>query len=173
MSVLNTDFIALNRGGVAGDGSSGDYYVAPISDLLAIVDQLTISADTGQLLQSGVDGGVFLPVSVIKDNETTTALTYVAGTQTLSFTDEDGGVNDIDLSALTSDLRVDGASVDAAGVLTFTVNDAGVATDFTVDLSTYVNSVTDDQVAGTLTLGSAGATTVVQKTSWMSAPIAP
>ena len=174
MTALTTDFIPLNRAGTPGDGSSGNYYVARISDILALADA-NLSSDAGNLLSAGSDNGAYLPVSVIKTNETTTSLSYVAGTQTLTFTDEDGGVNNIDLSALTSDLKVGSATINGAGQLTFSVvdEDGNPNGDFSVDLSQYINGVTDDQTNGTLTLTSAGGNTVVQKTSWMSATLAP
>lgn len=173
MAVLNTDFVPINRGGTAGDGASGSYHVTTVADILALADQLIVSTDAGQVLSTGGDGGVLLTGATIKANETVTSTVYSAATQTLTYTDESGNANNMDLSALATDLRVDGASVSAGGVITFTVNDAGTATDFTLDLSTYVSSFADNQTAGTFTVGTGGSSTVVQKTSWMSATVAP
>ena len=72
-----------------------------------------------------------------------------------AFTDEDGGGTNFDLSALTTDVFVNGGVIYGAGQLVLSDNDGGTA-DIVVDLSAYINSVTDDQAAGTLPLASAG-----------------
>lgn len=226
MAVLSTDFFTINRGGTPGDGSSGTYYVAPISDLNAVI--VSVSTDTGNLITSGADGGSFLNQLTIQDNETTTALsqalatgvitftdedsgtqtanvrstdagnilttgtdggnlltqadvrsnetptslTYDAGTSTLTYTGEVGAPVNLDLSGLTTDIYVNNATIDANGIITFTDNDAGTP-DFTLDLSAFYNSLVDDQVNGNFVLSNGVGSTTVQKTAFMSLPIAP
>ncbi|MFK7942353.1 MAG: hypothetical protein AB8B85_05480 [Paracoccaceae bacterium] len=170
MAVQTTDYISVNRGGTPADGSSGTYYVDTIANVLALI--VEVSADAGNIITAGTDGGAFMNQAVIQANETTTTLAYNAGTTTLTFTDEDGAATNIDLSALTTDIYVTGASI-AAGVITFSDNDGGTP-DFTLDISGFINALTDNQAGGTLTLTTAGgANTVVQKTAWMSAAVAP
>ena len=226
MAILATDFIPLNRGGTPTDGSSGNYFVANVSDFLALTtitsmdagnligngtdggalftaadlqaNETTtgfsqaatsgvitytdedganhtanvISTDVGNIASIGSDGGLIVTQADIQGAETVTSLGYDAGTSMLTFTDEGGNDTVLDLSGLTTDIYVTGASINAGGIVTFTDNDAGTP-DFTLDLSTYLNSVTDDQSSGEFTIASGGASTVIQKTSWMSAPLAP
>lgn len=170
MAFQLTDFLSLNRGGTAGDGSSGDYHVETVAALKTLL--AAVSADAGNLLTNGSDDGAFIDQAVIQANETTTALSYNAGTNILTYTDEDGNATNIDLSALTTDVFVNGGSINGAGQLILTDNDGGTA-DITIDLSAYINSVTEDEAAGTLTLASAGGSTTVELTRWMSASAAP
>ena len=172
MAIALTDYVSINRGGTPGDGSTGTYYVGQVSEITALVAGATVvSATAGNLITD--DTGAFLDQAVIQANETTTSLGWTAGTNTLTYTDEDGTATNIDLSALTTDLRVDGASIDAGGTITFTVNDAGTATDFTLDMSAFYNSVTDNQAGGTVAFANGAGSTTVQKTAWMSAAVAP
>lgn len=175
MPALATDFISLNRGGTPTDGASGTYLVAPIQDIvdIAAAGGTIVSADAGQLLVAGGDGGAFIDQATIQANETVTTLAYTAGTQALTYTDENGTPTVLDLSALATDLQVDGASIDAGGLITFTVNDAGTATDFTLDMSTFVNSAADTADSGSMVFGTGGGTTTLSKTGWMSFPLAP
>ncbi|MCG7492480.1 hypothetical protein [Thalassobius sp. Cn5-15] len=170
MAFQLTDRLPLNRGGTPGDGDSGDYYVETVTELKKLI--AAISADAGNLLTNGTDDGVFLNKAAVEAAVDAATLAYNAGTNILTFTDHNGAPTTIDLSALTTDVYVNGASINGAGQLVLTDNDGGTA-DITVDLSSYINSVTDNQAAGTVTLASAGGSTVVKKTAWMSAPTAP
>lgn len=169
MAFQLTDFLPLNRGGTAGDGATGTYYVGTVAELKTLL--AAVSGDAGNILSNGTDDGPLLTQADIQANETTTSLAYDAGTTTLTYTDEDGTATPIDLSALTTDIYVTGATI-TAGILTLTDNDSGTA-DVTVDLTAYVNSVVEDESAGTLTLGSASGSTTVELTRWMTAPLAP
>ena len=124
-----------------------------------------VSTDAGNLITQGGDSKAFLDQAVIQANETTTSLSYNAGTTTLTYTDEDGTDTDVDLSALTTDIYVDGASFNATSMaLTLTDNDGGTA-DVVVDLST-MRSVYTNNNDGTYTLDDGnGATTTVTTTS--------
>lgn len=171
MAVLSTDYLSINRGGTPGSGNTGTYYVETVSNLLNLV--VEVSADAGNIVTAGSDGGAFMNQATIQANETTTSLAYNSGTNILTYTDEDGTATNLDLSALSTDLRVDGASISAGGIITFTVNDAGTTTDFTLDMSAYYNSLTDNQAGGTFVLANGAGSTTVQKTAWMSASVAP
>ena len=100
----------------------------------------------GTVLSSEVNGVTATQdlLSAIQAGETVTALSYNATTTELSYTDEDGNVSVIDLSALTTDIYVSGGSFDAGtSVLTLVDND-GVTPDITIDLSSFVVSVVNN-----------------------------
>ena len=70
-------------------------------------------------------------------------LTYDATTSMLEYDNGQGGTQTIDLSALTTDIMVDGGSFDAASsVLTLTDN-SGTTPDVTIDLSSLLGVSTD------------------------------
>lgn len=70
-------------------------------------------------------------------------LTYNNTLTTLEFNNGSGGLQSIDLSALTTDIFVSGGSFDASSsVLTLTDNN-GVTPDVTIDLSTLLGVSTD------------------------------
>ena len=94
-----------------------------------------VSADVGNQLVAGTDGKPFF-------TQTITSLTYTPATTVLAFKDEAGNITTIDLSALTSDIYVNGATFDPASlVLTLTDND-GATPNVTVDLSDLLGSWT-------------------------------
>jgi len=74
---------------------------------------------------------------------TTGGLTYDNATTVLTYTNGAGNVQNIDLSALVSEIFVDGGTFDAAtSTLTLTDNDAATP-DVTIDLSTLIGVSTD------------------------------
>ena len=90
MSVLATDYLSLNRGGTPGDGGSGTYYVAPVSELTALlVHDLVpaiISSDANNALAAGSDDKLFIRNSALASD--------VANGQ-LTFTDNMGATNSV------------------------------------------------------------------------------
>lgn len=170
MAVQKTDFIPHNRGGTPGDGDTGTYYVSTVADLEAALTKL--SADAGNVLVAGSDGGLHLTKATIEAQVDESTLVWNGSTHVLTHTGHNGTATAIDLSALTTDVYVNGGVINVAGQLVLSDNN-GTTPDIVIDLSSYVNAVTDDQSAGTLTLGTAGGNTVIKKTSWMSAPAAP
>ena len=145
MALQLTDYLSINRGGTPGTagGVTGTYLVDQMSALVALIESNIdlISTDANNDLTLGGDGKHYLDVSAL---ETTTTLGYVPGTQILTFTDEDGVATNIDLSALTTDIHVNGASyVAGTGVLTLTDTD-GVTPDIVIDLSTLRSIVTNN-----------------------------
>lgn len=107
-----------------------------------IGSELGVEFDIGTLVPNKVS--IKIDDSTITKNgsdqlvATLSTMTYNAGTATLTFTDGAGTATNIDLSALTTDIFVNGGSFDAAtSVLTLTDNDGGTA-DVTVDLSSLL-----------------------------------
>lgn len=101
-----------------------------------------ISGQANNAITAGSDGLPFLL-------DTTVALTYDAPTTTLSFTNLAGNTTTIDLAALSTDIYTSAATL-AGNVITFQPNDAGTATDFQIDLTTFLGSFTGP-VAGVYT----------------------
>ena len=126
-SVVTTDG---NGVGVTQSGVSGH-----------VVDIVLLSTDADNDVTTGSDGGVYF-------EESLTSLTYDGTNTTLTFTDENGVVSNIDLSALTSDIFVNGATYNAAST-TLTLSDNDPATpDVVVDLSTLRSIITPDLATG-------------------------
>ena len=99
-----------------------------------VPNQITINTDGTSVIRDGVTGELSSPPGV---------MTYVPGTATLTYTDGQGGVQNIDLSGLTTDIYVDGGTYDPnTMILTLTDNDAGTP-DVTVDLSGLLGVSTD------------------------------
>ena len=99
-----------------------------------VANQITINTDGTSVIRDGVTGELSSPPGV---------MTYNAGTSTLTYTDGQGGVQDVDLSALTTDIFVNGGAYDAnTMLLTLTDNDAGTP-DVVIDLSTLLGVSTD------------------------------
>ena len=96
-------------------------------------NKVTIKIDGSTITESGA--GVLSAPSG--------SMTYDSGTATLTYNNGAGGVQNIDLSALTTDIFVNGGSFDAVtSVLTLTDNDGGTP-DVTVDLSALLGVSTD------------------------------
>lgn len=165
MALLPTDFFSINRGGNPGNAASGAYYVSPLSGLTALIGG--VSADAGNDLTAGADGKPYF-------QETVTALTYDTATTTLTYINEAGVTQTVNLSSLTTDVFVNGGSFNPA-TLTLTLTDnSGVTPDVVVPLSSLVSALADDAVAGTFTHTSGNGTVItVNKTGWMSFPVAP
>ena len=88
-------------------------------------------------LRSTVNGvaGTLDLTPLIQAGETNTTLTYNAATKTLTYTNEDGLIATIDLSALAADIFVTGGTYDPATmVLTLSDND-GVTPNITINLA--------------------------------------
>ena len=94
-----------------------------------------VSTDSGNDLGVGSDGKFKLV-------ETVTVLSYNSSTHSLSFTNEQGATNSIDLAALTTDIYATGLSL-SGGVLTLSDND-GDTTNVTVDLNALQSILTDN-----------------------------
>lgn len=72
--------------------------------------------------------------ALVQATETLTSISYNALTKVLTYTDEDGVVQALDLSTLATDIYVNGGNYNAAtGVLTLTDNDGGTG-DVTINL---------------------------------------
>lgn len=72
--------------------------------------------------------------ALVQATETLTSMSYNALTKVLTYTDEDGVVQNLDLSTLATDIYVNGGNYNAAtGVLTLTDNDGGTG-DVTINL---------------------------------------
>jgi len=75
MALQNTDYFSLNRGGNPGDGSSGTYYVAQLSELTSmLVNDLVpgiISANANNALVAGTDDKLYIKNVVIAQSSTT------------------------------------------------------------------------------------------------------
>jgi len=123
------------------DPLTGELGVDPAA--LAITNALALTGSTLESTVSGQMASVDL-LPAIQAGETVTVLGYDPATTMLSYTDEDGNVTAVDLSALTSDIYVDGASFDATSMmLTLTDNDGGTP-DVVVDLSSLVMTITNN-----------------------------
>ena len=130
-----------------------------------------VSADVGNSLSVGTDGKPYLDVSAAETltavttgvvaghqiavytdedgvdtpiNETVTSLSYNQTTTVLTYTDEDGVAVDVDLSALTTDIYVNGATFDAGAMSLTLVDNSGTTGDVVIDLSTLRSVVTDN-----------------------------
>lgn len=121
--LLNNDAGAAGKWPVSTAGGAMEWWA--VSDI--------VSEDGDNDL--GLDGSGKLKLA-----ETVTSLAYNSGTTTLTFTDEDGGVTNIDLAALTTDIYVNGASL-SGDTLILTDND-GETPNVVVDLSSFRGSVT-------------------------------
>jgi hypothetical protein len=137
---LNNDVSVGTDGGAFVDVSA-----------LETLTSLTAGTTAAAALTYNDEGGtanVINLTNAIQDGETTTTLTYNAGTTTLTYTDEDGVAFNIDLSALAADIFVNGGSFNAATTtLTLSDNDGGTA-DVTIDLSTLRSVVTPNLASG-------------------------
>lgn len=105
-------------------------------------NEFLLGTETANKITIAVDN-----VSITKPGDVLTAtpgvLTYDNLTTILTYTSGSGAVQNIDLSAFTTDIFVDGGSFDAVNsVLTLTDNDAGTP-DVTVDLSSLLGVSTD------------------------------
>lgn len=99
-----------------------------------VTNLITIDVDGTTVVRDATTGELSSPV---------TTLGYNAATSQLSYLDEAGNTTTIDLSALTTDIYVNGANFNAAtSVLTLTDNDAGTG-DVTIDLSALLGVSTD------------------------------
>lgn len=95
---------------------------------------LTINVDGTTVVRDATTGELSSPVTTLNYDNTTGILTYV---------NEAGTPQTINLGALASDIFVDGASFDAStSILTLTDNDAGTP-DITVDLSSFLGVSSD------------------------------
>jgi hypothetical protein len=87
--------------------------------------------------------------AMIKSFETTTSVSYSPLTKVITYTDEDGGTTNIDLSALAVDVFVDGASYSPSTMVLTLTDNSGTTPDITLNLSdlkqvAYVDSATVD-----------------------------
>lgn len=106
---------------------------------------VTLANPSAANLQAGVNGNLsnLLDLTaLVQTAETTTSLTYNPATKALTYTNEDGVVATIDLSALAMDIYVNGASYNASSmVLTLTDNDASTP-DIVINLADLKQVVT-------------------------------
>ena len=106
----------------------------------AVVDALGINATH----ISGFTVGKSVPSNAVyTDTETTTSLSHNGATKTLSYTDEAGTTNNIDLTAYVDDTnlaRLVSGSLAASGIATFTRDDN---TTFTIDMSDLLDTDTN------------------------------
>ena len=112
------------------------------------------SPSDGQFLQWDNSTNKWIPGT--ETPETVTSISYTAGTTTLSYTDEDGTVTNMDLSGLLDeDSRsiASGTLNPTTGIVTFTRDDAST---FTMDLSALL----DDTNLVTSVAGKTGAVTL-------------
>jgi len=145
MSIQATDFISVNRGGTVGDGASGQYLVAAVQEILDLV--------------------------IATFPETVTSISFDASSNAINYVDEGGNTTSLDLSSLSTDVFVSGGAINGAGQLVLSDNDSDTP-DVVIDLSAYINAITDNAAAGTITLASAGGSQTVSKTGWMAFPAA-
>ncbi len=106
---------------------------------------VTVANPSAAQLQASVNGSasnVLDLTPLIQAGETNTTLTYNPATKTLTYTNEDGVVSNVDLSALAMDIYVSGGAYDAGTmVLTLTDNDASTP-DITINLADLKKVVT-------------------------------
>jgi len=115
--------------------------------------EFLIGTETANKITVSVDGtSITKPGGVL--TATPGSMTYDPATTILTYTAADGTIQNINLSGLTTDIFVDGATYDSATmVLTLTDNDAATP-DVTVDLSALLGVSTD--VNNILTNGADG-----------------
>ena len=148
MTAQTTDRIWTTRDGVSPQ-SPGE-----LCDFLTI-DQIAAGLSANVIDPSVING----LAAFVTTNETTTSLAYNAGTSILTYTDEDGVSTNLDLSALTTDVYVTGATL-AGSVLTLSDNDAGTP-DVVVDLAAFATDFTDNADGTYLFTAGDGATLTV------------
>jgi hypothetical protein len=108
----------------------------------------TIAGSNITSVVNGVAATVDL-TPLVKAAETTTILNYNAATKSLSYTDEDGTVSVIDLSALAVDVNLSSGAYDPATfVLTLTDSDGSLVT---VNLADLKKTITANSTSLTLT----------------------
>jgi len=109
-----------------GTGELGINPAATTNALAAAAPNLTSTVN-------GVAAAVDL-TALVQAVETLTSMSYNALTKVLTYTDEDGVAQVLDLSTLATDIFVNGGNYNAAtGVLTLTDNDGGTG-DVTINL---------------------------------------
>lgn len=147
---FNGDFGTTGQVPVSAGGATNTW--ADISALLTLV-----SADADNDIAAGSDGGAFL-------QETEETFTFNPATNIITFTGASGVAQDVDISALAPDVKLDGATLDPASLLlTMTLDDAGTATDVTVSLASLRGSLVDN-ADGTYTFDDGSGTTVTIET---------
>ena len=110
------------------------------SELNVEFDQGVLAAN---LISIKIDNSTIVKSGAGELSAPSGAMTYDAGTTTLTYTNGAGGTQNIDLSGLTTDIYVDGGTFDAAtSVLTLTDN-SGTTADVTIDLSALLGVSTD------------------------------
>lgn len=135
----NHDFLQAIE--LAGNpGTAGQMILSQGADTLPIWSNL-ISTDAANKLILGGDGLPTLNADAI--------LAWNNATRILTFTNLAGTANTIDLSDLAVDVFTDSATLTGT-TITFQPNDAGTATDFTIDLADFLGSFTGP-VAGVYT----------------------
>jgi hypothetical protein len=87
--------------------------------------------------------------AMVKSFETTTAVSYNPLTKTITYTDEDGGVTNLDLSALALDVYVSGSSYNASTMVLTLTDTNGATPDVVLNLAdlkqvAYTDSATVD-----------------------------
>ena len=123
MAIQASDYISLNRGGTPGNGSSGTYYVALVSDLSAVLGTAILNAaslgDIGDVNVAGAtdkqvlkwDAGTGKWVAAT-DNAITSG-TMQADKKTLRLTDAEGNNVDTDISSVNPVFDNSGTSITA------------------------------------------------------------
>lgn len=113
-----------------------------------VVSLMRVSAQAGNDIIAGADGGAYLDVQAA---ETTTTLTYNSTTKVLTYTNEDGVVQNVDLAALATDIYVNGGTFNSATMtLTLTDNDAGTPP-ITIPLGSLASQVTVNNATSEVT----------------------
>ena len=137
------------------NGTGDGYTWVPQKKVLDDLNNVNAgSPSDGQFLQWDNSTNKWIPGT--ETPETVTSISYTAGTTTLSYTDEDGTVTNMDLSGLLDeDSRsiASGTLNPTTGIVTFTRDDAST---FTMDLSALL----DDTNLVTSVAGKTGAVTL-------------
>jgi len=137
------------------NGTGDGYTWVPQKKVLDDLNNVNAGSPTdGQFLQWDNSTNKWIPGT--ETPETVTSISYTAGTTTLSYTDEDGTVTNMDLSGLLDeDSRsiASGTLNPTTGIVTFTRDDAST---FTMDLSALL----DDTNLVTSVAGKTGAVTL-------------
>jgi hypothetical protein len=106
-------------------------------------DEFDIGTIVANKVSIKIDGTTVTKNASNQITATPGSLTYDNATAVITYTNAAGNVQNIDLSALTTDIYVDGGTFDAAtSVLTLTDNNGGTA-DVTIDLSSLLGVSTD------------------------------
>lgn len=106
---------------------------------------VTLTNPSAANVQAGVNGnlsGLLDLTSIVQLAETNTTLTYNPATKHLVYTNEDGTVSDLDLSALAVDVFVNGANYNASTMVLTLTDNSGTTPDVVINLADLKQVVT-------------------------------